>query len=58
MEWRVVVVRKYPKELTNEKDDETLPIIYKPKQATKKGEIQGTKRKDPHPRGQKNHLRG
>jgi hypothetical protein len=37
--------------------DETLPIKYKPK-APKKGEIQGTKWKDPHPGRQKNHLRG
>jgi hypothetical protein len=31
MEWRVVAIRKYPKEFTNEKDDETVPIINKPK---------------------------
>jgi hypothetical protein len=37
--------------------DETLPIINKTK-APKKGEIKGTKWKDPHPRRQKNHPRG
>jgi hypothetical protein len=36
--------------------DETLPIINKPK-TPKKGGIQGTKRKDPRPRRQKNNLR-
>jgi hypothetical protein len=36
--------------------DETLPIIKKPKHP-KKGEIQGTKWKDPCPRRQMNHLR-
>ncbi len=39
------------------KDDETGPIINKPKHP-KKGGIQGTKWKDPHPRKQKNQLRG
>jgi hypothetical protein len=38
-------------------NDETLPIKNKPKHP-KKGGIQGTKWKDPHPRRQKNHLRG
>ncbi len=45
-----MAVRKYPKEFTNEKnDDETLPIINKTKATPKKknkGEIQGTKRKE------------
>jgi len=38
-------------------NDETLPIINKPKHP-KKGGIQGTKWKDLHPRRQKNHLKG
>jgi len=40
------------------KNDETLLIINKPKHPLKKGGIQGTKWKDPHPRRQKNHKRG
>jgi hypothetical protein len=44
MEWRVVAVRKYPKEFTNEKDDETLPIINKLKQPKpKKGKYKEQK---------------
>jgi hypothetical protein len=38
--------------------DETLPTINKPKHPQKKGGIHGTKWKDPHPRKQKNHLKG
>ncbi len=43
---------------SKEVDDETLPIKKKTKAPQKKGGIQGTKWKDPHPRRQKNHLRG
>jgi hypothetical protein len=38
-------------------NDETLPIINKPKHP-KKGGMQGTKWKDPCPKRHKNHLRG
>jgi hypothetical protein len=38
-------------------DDETLPIINKLNNP-KKGRIQETKWKDPHPKRQKNHIRG
>jgi hypothetical protein len=44
MEWRVVAVRKYPKEFTNEKDDETVPIINKLKKPKKRrGNIRNKK---------------
>jgi len=43
----------------NQNNDETLPIINKPKHPEKKrGGMQGTKWKDPCPKRQKNHLRG
>jgi hypothetical protein len=46
-------VRKY-------QNDETLSITNKPKhpKKKKKGGIQGTKWKDPHPRREMNHLKG
>jgi hypothetical protein len=40
---------------TQGRNDETMPIINKPKHP-EKGAIQGTKWKNPHLRRQKNHL--
>jgi hypothetical protein len=45
------------KEALGHENDETLPNINKTK-SPKKGGIKGTKWKYPHPRRQKNHLRG
>jgi len=64
MEWRVVAVRKYPKEFTNlsrKMMKQTLPIINKPKQPTKiKEKYKEQKGRTHHiqEEDKKNHLRG
>ncbi len=49
--WKALTIKR-------RRNDETVSLIIEPKQPKKKGWIQGTKWKDPHPRRQKNHPRG